>query len=62
MMEIINMQKNGFNVSNLDLYNLCVNRENLIHFSINNLIELNIKIINSLNNSLNKSPLLAKKI
>ena len=61
MMEIINMQKNGFNVSNLDLYNLCVNRENLIHFSINNLIELNIKIINSLNNSLNKSPLLAKK-
>ena len=53
MMEIINMQKNGFNVSNLDLYNLCVNRENLIHFSINNLIELNIKIINSLNNSLN---------
>ena len=61
MMEIINMQKNGFNVSNLDLYNLCINRENLIHFSINNLIEMNIKIINSLNNSLNKSPLLAKK-
>ena len=61
IMEIINMQKNGFNISNLELYNSCINTENLINFGINHLIEWNIKIINSLNNSLNKSPLLAKK-
>ena len=61
LMEIINMQKNDFNVSNLELYNLCVNRENLISFSINHLIEMNLKIIKSLNDSLNKSPLISKK-
>ena len=59
--EIVNMQKNDFNISSFELYNHCMNQENLIKFGINYLIELNSKIISSINNSFNKSPLLSSK-
>ena len=61
LMEIINIQKNEFNAINLEMVNQCINKENLISFSLNHLVQLNLKIINSLNNSLNKSPILSKK-
>ena len=61
VMDIINLQKSEFNISNIDLVNEYINRENLISFCLNHLLELNKKIIFSLNNSINKSPLLAKK-
>ena len=60
LMEIINLQKNEFNILNMEMVNSCINKENLISFALNNLIALNIKIITSLNNSYNKSPLLSK--
>ena len=61
LLEIINMQKNSFNLSSIELFSECINKENLISFGLNYLIEMNKKIIFSLNNSFNKSPLLAKK-
>ena len=60
-MDIINLQKSEFNVTNIDLVNEYINKENLISFCLNHLLELNKKIVFSLNNSLNKSPLLPKK-
>ena len=59
--EIINMQKNDFNLTNVDLFNQCINKENLINICINYLVSLRQKIIFSLNNSINKSPLISKK-
>ena len=59
--EIINMQKNDFNLTNVDLFNQCINKENLINICINYLVSLRQKIIFSLNNSINKSPLMSKK-
>ena len=61
LIEIINIQKNDFYKSNFELFNLCTNKENLIKFEINYLIELNSKIIHSINNSFNKSPILSRK-
>ena len=43
--EIINMQKNDFNLTNVDLFNQCINKENLINICINYLVSLRQKII-----------------
>ena len=59
--EIINMQKNDFNLTNVDLFNQCINKENLINICLNYLVSIRQKIIFSLNNSINKSPLISKK-
>ena len=62
LMEIINRQKNGFNALSIELQNLSMNKIDLINFSLNYLSQLNLKIINSLNNSINISPLLMKRM
>ena len=59
--EIIKMKKDDFNSKNEELYNQCINKENLIYLSIKRLFSLKQKIIYSLNNSINKSPLLYLK-
>ena len=43
------------------MFNQCINKENLINICINYLVSLRQKIIFSLNNSINKSPLISKK-
>ena len=61
LVEIINMKKGDINLTNEETYNQCLNKENLIHLYLKNLVALNQKIIVSINNSINKSPLISKK-
>ena len=61
LVEIINMKKGDINLTNEEKYNQCLNKENLIHLYLKNLVTLNQKIIVSINNSINKSPLISKK-
>ena len=61
LVEIINMKKFDINLTNEETYNQCLNKENLIHLYLKNLVALNQKIIVSINNSINKSPLISKK-
>ena len=61
LVEIINMKKGDINLTNEETYNQCLNKENLIHLYLKNLVTLNQKIIVSINNSINKSPLISKK-
>ena len=61
LVEIINMKKGDINLTNEEKYNQCLNKENLIHLYLKNLVALNQKIIISINNSINKSPLISKK-
>ncbi len=54
--DLFNIQKKEFSNVNLQIYNECKNKENLMNICINYLLNLRNKIINSLNNSLNKAP------
>ena len=56
LIDLFNKQKNEFTDVNLQIYNECKNKENLINIWINYLINLIYKIINSMNNSVSKSP------
>ena len=54
--DLFNTQKKEITSANLQIYNECKNRENLINICINYLLTIIHKIIHSLNNSINKSP------
>ena len=54
--DLFNTQKKEFAAVNLQIYNECKNKENLLNICINYLLNITHKIINSLNNSVNKSP------
>ena len=54
--DLFNTQKKEFSAVNLQIYNECKNKENLLNICINYLLNITHKIINSLNNSVNKSP------
>ena len=54
--DLFNTQKKEFSSINLQIFNECKNKENLINICINYLLMITNKIIFSLNNSVNQSP------
>ena len=54
--DLINTQKNELASVNMEIYNECKNREDLMNIYINFLLNIIHRIINSLKNSLNNSP------
>ena len=59
--DLINTEKKEFASANFKIYNECKNRDNLLNICITFLLNINHKIIHSLNNSVNKSPFSFKK-
>ena len=59
--EIIKMKKDDFYPIKEELFNQCLNKENFIHLCIKYLVALRKKIIVSINNSINTSPLISQK-
>ena len=59
--DLINTEKKEFISANFKIYNECKNRDNLLNICITFLLNINHKIIHSLNNSVNKSPFSFKK-
>ena len=54
--DLINTQKKECAEVNFKIYNDCKNNDNLMNICINFLLNINLKIIHSLNNSINKWP------